>query len=211
MISTYIIYFVLSWAVSFLGTLPFGPINLSVVDTTLSKNFRAGIIFASAAALIEIVQSFLALHCSRFIVQTLEENPYVKAFTVGIFILLGIIFLLRKSREEGVKKEKRFKFSTFQHGLFISSLNMQAIPFWVFVITYLQTANLLQFDFSATTITALFFLSGAALGKFSALYLYAKLSLVISEKVGAISLWMNKIIGAILLFIGLIQGIRFFY
>lgn len=211
MISTYLIYFVFSWAVSFLGTLPFGPINLSVVDTTLSKNFRAGIIFASAAALIEIVQSFLALHCSRFIVQTLEENPYVKAFTVGIFILLGIIFLLRKSREEGVKKEKRFKFSTFQHGLFISSLNMQAIPFWVFVITYLQTANLLQFDFSATTITALFFLSGAALGKFSALYLYAKLSLVISEKVGAISLWMNKIIGAILLFIGLIQGIRFFY
>ena len=45
--------FLLSMLASIVGTLPFGPINLSVVDTTINRSWRAAFHFSVAAALVE--------------------------------------------------------------------------------------------------------------------------------------------------------------
>lgn len=51
----------IGWLASFTGTLPLGPINLSVVEVTVNRSFRAAIWLSVAAALVEIFQSLLAL------------------------------------------------------------------------------------------------------------------------------------------------------
>ena len=56
-----ITYFLIGVFASFLGTLRLGPINLAVNKTTVDQHARAGLEFAIAASLIEILQAVLAL------------------------------------------------------------------------------------------------------------------------------------------------------
>ena len=62
---------------SFLGGVAFGPINLSVVDITLKKNFAAALRFCFAAALVEIGQATIAIMTEATLI------------TVGAGLILG--------------------------------------------------------------------------------------------------------------------------
>jgi len=98
--------FFLSMLASIAGTLPFGPINLSVVDTTINRSWRAAFHFSIAAALIEIPQSFIAIRFNPTVQQLLQHNVWVKSFDVVFFVAIGLVFFCRKPLQEGVKKSK---------------------------------------------------------------------------------------------------------
>ena len=59
-VSTISVFFI-ALVASFGGTLPFGPINLSVVNTTINRSFKAALRFSTAAALVEILQALVAV------------------------------------------------------------------------------------------------------------------------------------------------------
>ena len=199
--------FAIGWIASFLGTLPFGPINLSVVDTTLRKNLQAAMWLAFAAALVEILQSFVALHCSMWISDAVQSSPVLKILAFVLFIGLGLAFFFKKNLQ---KVDKAQKGGNFLRGLIISLLNPQAIPFWVFVLTYLESAQMIHLSSNQKLNLVLMFLLGVALGKFIALLGFGLLSRTIRGKTDFINQWMNKIIGSILIFIGIYQGIQIF-
>ena len=160
--------FIIGFIAAFLGSLPFGPINLSVVDTTIRQSLNAGLRFALAAAIIEIGQSFIAVHCSMFITQFIESSPWVSISIALIFIAIGTTFLFKKKVGK-VKEEKTKKENSFIRGLLISAVNMQAIPFWIFILTYLETAQMIHLNTSQRLSYILLFLAGVAIGKFLAL------------------------------------------
>ena len=193
---------------SFLGTLPFGPINLSVVNTTIKKSFQAGLWFALAAAIIEIGQSFVAIHCSMLIIDFLQSSPWFTLAIALLFIVLGIAFLLKKNTQKVEEAPK--KSNSFLRGLFISIINIQAIPFWIFVLTYLETAQMIELNTNQQLNIILLFLLGVCIGKFLALLLFGLLSKVISQRSGFLNQWMNKIMGGIFIFIGLLQLVQLY-
>lgn len=196
--------FAIGWLASFLGTLPFGPINLSVVSRTVKNSLRAGLWFAFAAALIEIAQSFVALHCSALINEYLDSTPWIKWATAGLFTLLGLIFMLR--REQVVEEEAaNRKGNNFLAGIIISIINFQAIPFWIFILTYLDMSHHVRIDTSLGLGGIALFLLGVSSGKFSALALFGLASQSVKNRVGQLKFWMNKVIGFILLLIGIFQ------
>ena len=55
----YTLIFSVTFLTSLLASIPFGPINLNVIYSTVQKNKNAGLCFAAAAALIELLQSFI--------------------------------------------------------------------------------------------------------------------------------------------------------
>jgi len=59
---TFFHFILIGFFFSFLGSIPFGPVNLSMVDTTLNKGFKNGLHFATAASLVEILQATAALY-----------------------------------------------------------------------------------------------------------------------------------------------------
>lgn len=200
--------FLTGFVATFLGTLPFGPINLSVVDTTIKDSFRAALILSIAAALVEIVMSFIAVHCSVAINQVLENGSWVKIAAIALFIGLGLFFFFKRESKKGEEKDPK-KTNPFWKGLIIALLNPQAIPFWIFVLTYLSMSHIIELNTSATQISVILtFLVGVAFGKLAALLLFALLSKLISKRSAFLGQWMNKIIGSILLAIGLFQGIQ---
>jgi threonine/homoserine/homoserine lactone efflux protein len=199
--------FFLSMLASIAGTLPFGPINLSVVDTTINRSWRAAFHFSIAAALIEIPQSFIAIRFNPTVQQLLQHNVWVKSFVVVFFVGIGLVFFLRKPINEGEKKAKS-KNNDFINGLLVSIANPQAIPFWIFILAFLKSAEYLDISDHPPLYFLCLFLSGVACGKLLTLLFYAFLSQLIVRRAAFFSQWMNKIIGVILMGIGLVQGMR---
>ncbi len=158
---------------------------------------------ALAASLVEIIHSFVAVHCGMLITDLIQSSPLTQFLSLGIFLGLGIYYLLKKDSNPE-RATKRFG-SDFTKGGLLALINPQAIPFWVFVITYLESSGHIHLNFS----TIITFLVGIALGKLLALLLFGLLSQAIINKVQYLSLWVNKIIGSVLIFMGVLLAIRY--
>ena len=85
-------YLLVPLSVGFAGSLSFGPINLCVVDTTVRHNLRAGIWFASAAALVESLQASIALYFGEFYPLFLRKYPWVHLVILVFFCGIGYRF-----------------------------------------------------------------------------------------------------------------------
>lgn len=196
-------YFILGFLGSFIGTIPLGPINLSIVDTTIKKSFQAAMLMALAASIIELIYSFISLHCSVFFIGFLHSNPIITYGIGAIFIILGILLFFKKKKEKAIDDKKRD--TPFIKGLFIAALNPQAIPFWIFVISYYQMNMWLHMEVEDKFLMMFIFVLGAAIGKMACLFLFSYLSVKIEKHLSKISSYMSKVIGVVLIFIGLTQ------
>jgi threonine/homoserine/homoserine lactone efflux protein len=195
---------------SFIGTLPFGPINLSVVDTTINRSFRAAVQLSLAAALVEIPQSLIALKFNPFVQHLLTGNVYVKIASVILFLGMGCFFLFRKPACETKQGDNPKKKNNFIQGFLIAIANPQAIPFWIFVLSFLKSSQHLDLSNHLGIQLLFVFVLGVASGKLLALLGYAKLGQLVIYRVAAINQLMNKIIGGILIGLGLLQGVHGF-
>lgn len=207
--SNFIVYLALGMVASFAGTIPVGPINISVVATTIKRNFRAGVIFSSSAAAVEIIQSFIALQFGVILSSLLLDNPYFQMGVTIVLFLIGSIFFFKK--QKGIVTEKTKKsLPAWLSGILIGLLNPQALPFWVFVLGYYQSAslidmNLLSFDQFSCILS---FFMGVYLGKFMALSLYSYLSTYLVSRMGQLTFWMNKVLGIVFIFLAITQLIK---
>ena len=200
-------YLVLGFLGSFIGTIPFGPINLSVVDTTLKDGMRAAMVFALAAAIIEFIYSYISLSCYWTLNAQIESNKWVPIIVAIIFLLGGLYFFFKKGR--GSKEvEEPPKRSNFIKGLIISVLNPQAVPYWIFVISFYQMRDYISMSTTQNLQIILFFVSGAFIGKIACLAAFAYLSKIIAHRISRISLLMDKIIGVVLFIIGISQFVK---
>ena len=69
----YLTHFLLGFVFSFIGSIPFGMINLTVVDTTIHKGLRAGIVLGLGAAIIEFFQAIIAVLFTHIFI----DNPQI--------------------------------------------------------------------------------------------------------------------------------------
>lgn len=198
------IYFLLGFVGSFVGTLPLGPINLSVVKITIRDGLKAALQIILAAVLVELLYSFISLHCTDFIVSQLTDHAYIGYMISVAFIAAGLFLLIKSFPTNKSKVGDLKKNSFFIQGLSIALFNPQAIPFWVFVIGWYKMEHWIPMQRLGWT-AMLVFVIGAALGKLLSLYLFSYLSHRLESKLQRISKYMNKIIGLVLLVIGLSQ------
>lgn len=186
-----------------LGTIPLGPVNLLVVNTTVSKNLRAAMVLASAATLMELIKPVLAIYFSWLITRHIESNRYIQLAVVFAFIGIGLYFLLKKSNAYPSGTNRR-ELSEFMKGILISFLNIPALPFWIFVVAYCE--GTVGFDFSLSTVGM--FLAGVFTGRYGTLWLYARLSQFVSERSNTVAVWIDRIIAVLFFLLATVQAFR---
>ena len=191
---------------SFLGGVAFGPINLSVVDLTLKKSMRSARQFCLAAALVEIFQATIAILFGKLISRKIEEFPELKLLVIIFFVVLGLYFIFKQDKPKA-ELSKDGKRSNFLNGFIIAILNPQVIPYWIFVLAYLKSAQVLYLKSWHLVI----FLVGVTIGKFLILSLYSYLSDYIKKHTANLNEYVSKAIGGILLVVGLAQAIKYFF
>lgn len=197
------LYFIVGAVVCFVGTLPFGPINLTVVKITVDKDYWRGLEVALAASIVEMFQAIIAIWFGMVIGDFLSSNLLFRLLVAVVFVALGIFVWTRQPKEKMQAADVVIR-SEFKTGLAVASLNPQAIPFWIFALALISDYVAFQYD----GIFLVAFLAGIFIGKLLALSGFVLLSQYLKTHLRQSGLIVNRLLATVLLLIGTIQLLR---
>ncbi|MEZ4952656.1 MAG: LysE family transporter [Saprospiraceae bacterium] len=198
-----LITFFIALFLSFIGSLPFGMINMAVANTAIQKGVRAGIFMGLGAALVELFQVYIALKFSWLFEEGGVFGNTIQVIAIVVFFIAGIYFLFfAKTKSKFIENKTLTKRRhEFIKGMGISSLNVMVIPYWIFYGTLLIENGWLEKDNEHVLV----FSVGAMAGAFLLLVGYAYLGDKVLSRSEQITKWVNKFIGIVLIGFGVYQ------
>jgi L-lysine exporter family protein LysE/ArgO len=201
---SYLLHIGIGAFLSFIGSIPFGTINVTTADTAIREGFRAALWVAFGAAAVEFIQALLALKFSSLLV----ENPGVE-FTIQwasaiIFAGLAIYFLLRKERHKE-PQQARTRARGMLKGITVSALNVLAIPYWIFCGSYLAANDWVELEENRYLVI---FSAGVFVGTFLLLTVYARLGVYADSKFNRLASRSGKVAAIIFLLLAAFQVFR---
>ncbi|MEP6796338.1 MAG: LysE family transporter [Saprospiraceae bacterium] len=203
----FLIHFGWGWLCSFLGSLPVGSINLSVTEAAIKRGVRVGLFMGMGASLVEFFQSYIALSFYHILTHNPNMERTIIMICIPIFLIIGLFYFFKKNNTLNHASSRASHFIGFAKGLMLSSLNMIAIPYYVFIGGYLHSSDYISLK--AKFIAAFAF--GVVIGSFMVFILYAKLGQVIKNKSEKMSRYASKIVGLIFIAIAISQAFRYYW
>jgi threonine/homoserine/homoserine lactone efflux protein len=131
--------FAIAFAFSFLGSIPPGTINLTILQLGLEKRQAVALRFALAAVLIEYPYCWIAVKFASLIMATPSIVQNLQLISGLVMVALGVLNLWSAARPTSFSM--RFHNSGFRRGLILGILNPMAIPFWIAMTTYFRSQN----------------------------------------------------------------------
>jgi threonine/homoserine/homoserine lactone efflux protein len=200
-----LINFFLAFSFSFVGSIPPGTINLTLLQLGLQNKLKIAFKFALAASAIEYPYAWIAVKFQKLIVNSPYINENLHLLAALVMIILGIINMWPSSRTPSLIKID-FSNSGFRRGILLGLLNPLAIPYWVAMTAFLQSENLIVNLES-------FALHSYLLGVFLGAFCFLSLLILLSKKlIGRFveNPLLKRIPGILLLVLGIISLARYF-
>jgi threonine/homoserine/homoserine lactone efflux protein len=133
--------------ISFLGSIPPGTINVSVMQLTMNNQRRAALFLAIGAVFVEFLYAGMAVKFQQYFLNNQDLNHIFQIVTAGVLIVLGVFNLISKTTSANyIPHGQVRRRSGFKKGLVLGILNPMTIPFWLAVTTYLQTNGWIGLD-----------------------------------------------------------------
>lgn len=160
---------------NFVGYIPPGNINLTLVQITLNRGLKQAVQFITAFSCVEFFFTYFIMHAAKWLSAQVHLDTVIDWVMVVLFTVLGTITWLHR------KKPAETKYSdhdSIKYGILLGFLNPMQIPFWMITGTYLITHEWIvdgQLDLVIFSI-------GSAGGAFLCLFLYAKFAKYIQSK-----------------------------
>ena len=117
-----------------------GPVFFVLLETSITKGFRAALMFDFGVILADIFFIGIAYLGSYRLIQSLKDDPALFIFGGIIMVTYGLIsfFKLRKtvnvSEEEVVELIKKDYLSLFIKGFLLNFINIGVLGFWLLII-----------------------------------------------------------------------------
>ncbi|KAF2082511.1 LysE type translocator [compost metagenome] len=144
-----------------------GPVFFVLLETSITKGFRAAIVFDLGVVLGDIFFIAIAYLGSYRLISSLKDDPALFIFGGIIMLSYGIISFVKLKKEEKINDEeidrdilKRNYGSLFVKGFLLNVINIGVLGFWLAVIISvgpkldMQTPRMMTF-FTAVIITYL--------------------------------------------------------
>lgn len=176
----------------FMGYLPVGNINMTVVQLALSETPKRLWAYIGFVALMEFIYCVACLQGLEVLLRNPQWVLILRWAAVFIFSLLGIMAFLH-SGDEG----KKPAISGISKGIFIAIFNPLQVPFWLVWGVYLTQNKWLE----PTLITTMVFAIITALGTVAVLSLYAVGGKRLVEKMQLEQKVVDRFIGGLFLFL----------
>lgn len=125
--------FLVTTIISFLGSIHPGPLNMCVIQSTLQRNLKTGILITIGGVLPEIVYGWLALRGVDFFEKNEVVFNYLQWLNVPVLLVMGLSALVKKNGKSTDFNQKDEAVSVLK-GFSLSMLNPQLLPFWVLVL-----------------------------------------------------------------------------
>lgn len=193
-------YVLVAGVTSFIATLPFGPINLSIIKTTVDHHKAGAVQMSFAAAAVETAQAFLSIWFGVIIAGFLADHASVNLVIAMAFVALAAYVWIHDTHPS-LQSRGDAEPSYIKRGLFVALINPQAIPFWIFAVT--ATTRYLGFHYSGILLLA--YLLGVYVGKVVALYGFILASDYLKTHLDESSRLVNRLLAVVLFLIGLSQ------
>lgn len=133
---------IVAFIVSYIGSIPPGTINVSVMQLAILKKRRAAIFFAFAASSVEFIYAGITVQFHIFLNNNPTISSYFQIITAIALIGLGLFNIFSKSTSASVKVDTRITGRHgFLRGIILGLLNPMTIPFWLAITTYLENDN----------------------------------------------------------------------
>lgn len=197
--------FIVSFAFSFIGSIPPGTINLTILQLGLEKKINTAWKFAFAASFMEYPYAWIAVKFANLILSNPAIVKNMHLITGVVMIVLGTLNLWASTRTTALAV--RFSNSGFRRGLVLGILNPLAIPYWIAMTAYFKTQNWIDLS---SNLNLHSYLLGVFLGAFLILIVIAHLANRLAD-IFKHSKLLRKIPGITLLILGVYSLIQWFF
>lgn len=200
---------VFSWGllISFLGSLPLGPLNLITTYVSVSKGAGAGFAFAAGCILAELIFVRLAVISMGWISQRQQLFKALEWITILIILLLAVYSFIAAYKRTGFSSAMpaNLKFP-FWSGVAISALDPMKIPFWFLWSSFLLGKRILipERDFYN------YYTAGIGVGSLLGFMIFIYGGNYFINSIKSNQYIVNWIIGTVLMLTAGIQVYRFF-
>ena len=188
--------FAIAFFFSFVGTIPPGALNLTIIQLGLDHRINIAWRMAFAAALIEYPYAWLAIEFEEFITKSSLITQNFQMLTGIVMILLGIFNLWSSSKPS--KLSQRFQASGFRKGMVLGLLNPLAVPFWIAMTAYIKSQGWIDLS---TRIEVHAYLLGVSAGTLTLFMLLAYLARMVVSQFQT-NAFLQKTPGVVLVLLG---------
>jgi threonine/homoserine/homoserine lactone efflux protein len=168
----YLEAFLVGFITSFIGSIPPGTLNLSVLQLGLEGKTKIALRFALAVAIIEYPYAWIAVQFEYWITSTPTVVDNFQLITAIVMTSLGILSLI--TARKATSLSTRFSESGFRRGIVLSILNPMAIPFWVAVTAYFKANGWIHLNSAGVLHTYIFATSAGAMALLAVFVFLAK-------------------------------------
>jgi len=136
MINEYVNAILLGLGLAFMA----GPVFFVLIETSITKGFRAAIIFDFGVVLADIVFISLAYFGSLAFLEKIQDDPRIYLIGGVILVLYGLHTLLYKRTKKTVTDknlvvvENNNYLGLFLKGFFLNSINIGVLAFWLTIV-----------------------------------------------------------------------------
>ncbi|WP_348812063.1 LysE family translocator [Flavobacterium maritimum] len=144
-----------------------GPVFFILLETSITKGFRAALVFDIGVVLGDIFFIGIAYLGSYRLIQSLKDKPALFMFGGMLMLAYGIISFIKLKKEGKIKYDlidkeiiKKNYISLFIKGFFLNIINIGVLGFWLAIIISvgpkleLQTSRMMTF-FTSVIVTYL--------------------------------------------------------
>ncbi|WDF56418.1 LysE family transporter [Mucilaginibacter sp. KACC 22063] len=160
---------------NFIGYIPPGNINLTLVQITINRGMKQALQFIIAFSCIEFFFTFFIMHAADWLNSQMHLSTAIDMVMIVLFTTLGTITWLNRKKPPKAKYENH---ESIKYGILLGFLNPMQIPFWLIAGTYVITHEWILTGNFALTIFSL----GSAGGAFLCLFIYAEFARYIQSK-----------------------------
>lgn len=162
-----ILTFFIGIIANFIGYIPPGNINLTLVQITINRGIKQALQFIIAFSCVEFFFTLAVMQGAKWLSAQVRLDTIIDWVMV---VLFGTMAIITWRNRNNPPKTNYSDHASIKYGILMGFLNPVQIPFWMITGTYLITHEWILTGWLALIIFSI----GSAAGAFLALYLYAK-------------------------------------
>jgi len=195
-------------AISFLGTLPLGTLNLSVANYAFRHDWAGAAGFSVAAIFVEMMIVRVALVAIRRLERFTQFFRVFNILTCGVLLFLAFNSLLAAWQMETFRATVPFSFlNPWLSGFVLSLTNPLHLPFWMGWTAVLRAKNILGDQRGMYNS----FIAAIGLGTAAAFCIYALSGGYLIRLLGSRQVILNWVVGVALLITAIIHIYKTFF
>lgn len=141
-----IVAFFVGLGVALASSVPVGPINFAIFQTTFTKGRKAALMIGIGGMIADTIYCFLGLWLSGLIAE--NQNPaifkWLNVLTIPVVIFLGLMMIRNRNKEPDHRSEREGSRGGIIMGIMLGISNPVLFAYWLWVATIVLANGWIQ-------------------------------------------------------------------